>query len=282
LTDLAQTEMLSIISRERIIDCFPSDQRTNHTFEQCVKAAKSLGAVHLLSGSFYKLGDKIRIDARLQDVATGNVVQGFKVIGKDPFTLVDSLTQKIASSLNISSSLSENVQVANFTSSSTEAFRYYQSGLEKMQAELYDEAIADFEHALSIDSTFALPYMRIGMCHVFDGRQQQGTPYFEKAREFEAKLPVRDRHLLEGYAQIWLDREFGKASNTFESFVQRYPDDKEGRSIYAALISNLMKDTTTALAHLDTVLEQDPTYQFALSQRAAIYERHLRLDEAID
>ncbi|MEE8577552.1 MAG: serine/threonine-protein kinase, partial [candidate division Zixibacteria bacterium] len=92
LTDLTQAEAITIISRERIIDCFPDRKQENHTFDECVEAARSLGAVNLLSGAFYKLGDKIRIDARLQDVASGNIIFGEKVVGDDPFTLVDSLT----------------------------------------------------------------------------------------------------------------------------------------------------------------------------------------------
>ncbi|RKX27898.1 MAG: hypothetical protein DRP47_05765, partial [Candidatus Zixiibacteriota bacterium] len=66
-----------------------------------LEAARSLGAANVLSGSFYKLGDKIRIDARLEDIASGKIVLGEKVVGDDPFALVDSLTTKMAASLNI-------------------------------------------------------------------------------------------------------------------------------------------------------------------------------------
>ncbi|UCD63263.1 MAG: protein kinase [Candidatus Zixiibacteriota bacterium] len=281
LTDLAQSEAITIISRERIIDCFPEDKKTRHTFDECVEAAGSLGAVNLLSGAFYKLGDKIRIDARLQDVATGNVIAGEKVVGDDPFTLVDSLTAKIAASLNLAGSLKEDRNVATYTSSSPEAFQHYRRGVDKMYLELYDEAIDAFNQALAIDSTFALPYMRIGMCHIFQGKQQEGADYIAKARQYQSKLPARDQSLMEVYADIWLDQEFDDAFIKMASFVKRYPDDKEAHAIYSMLVNVFTGDTTKAFAHLDTALLIDPGYQLALSQYAALCEANEQYDRAI-
>lgn len=160
---MAQNDVLHIISRERIIDCFPLAKRTSHTYDECVKVAQELGAVNLLSGSFYKLGDKIRIDARLEDASTGNVIKGIKVIGEDPFMLVDSLTQKIAVLLNISDELAGNKNVTTFVSSSPEAYQHYLKGMDYFSLALYEEAIDELEEAIKIDSTFALSYMRIGM-----------------------------------------------------------------------------------------------------------------------
>ncbi|HEX2897413.1 MAG TPA: hypothetical protein VHP63_05110, partial [candidate division Zixibacteria bacterium] len=131
LTDLAQTPSLKVISHERILDCFP-DRKASHSHEECVKAANTLGASKLLSGTFYKLGDQIRIDARLEDVATGNIILTEKVIGTDAFSLVDSLTSKLALSLNIRDMEKMNT-VSMFTSSSEEAYKHYLRGMEQFQ-----------------------------------------------------------------------------------------------------------------------------------------------------
>ncbi len=282
LTDLAQSQVFKLISRERIIDCFPAHKRTNHTFQECVDAAATLGATSILSGSFYKLGNKIRIDARLQDVATGNIQAGLKVVGTDPFTLVDSLTNKVARALNIEQGEQPEVDVANYTSSSPEAFKHYRAGMDLMNAQRFDEAIEEFQHAVTFDSTFALPYMRIGMSYVFDGRLQEGAKYFAQALEHEAKLPIRDRHLLDVYADTWLKREFDNAFTKLESFVSRYSDDKEGHTIFALFLHELKNDTTRAFEHLDKALALDPAYQLALSAYATAYERRGNIDKAIE
>ena len=44
-----------------------------------------------------------------------------------------------------------------------QAYKQYILGLEKFDLSLYEESIDYFKKAIEIDSTFALPYMRIGM-----------------------------------------------------------------------------------------------------------------------
>ncbi|HEX2896838.1 MAG TPA: tetratricopeptide repeat protein, partial [candidate division Zixibacteria bacterium] len=100
--------------------------------------------------------------------------------------------------------------------------------------------------------------LRLGMSYVFDGRMQQGLPYFRKAKQYEGKLPPRDRDLLDVYSDIWLEREFDRAFTKLEMFVRNYPDDKEGRSIFGILIFQFQRDTTKAYAQLDSALMIDP------------------------
>ena len=114
LTGLAQNGANNIISRNRVLDCLedkitPDAGLPSH--QACINAAKSLGASTALSGSFYKLGDKIRIDARLEEIETGKIMLVEKVVGEDPFVLVDSLTNKIAQSLNIQLALADRKDV---------------------------------------------------------------------------------------------------------------------------------------------------------------------------
>ncbi len=271
LTDLAQSKALHVISRERLLDYFSSGRNNVHSHEEFVKAAKSLGAVRLLSGSFYKLGEKMRIDARLEDVATGQIVLAEKVVGDDPFGLVDSLTHKITVSMHVTDQGGSDRSVATYVSSSPEAFKLYQQGMTKMGAELYDEAIDLFQQALQIDSSFALATMRIAMCNVFRGRPQAGARYFALARQHESNLPAKEQSLLDIYANLWLDVQYDNAFIKMEDYVRKYPDDKEAHTVYGLLIMGFQGDSTKAFAQLDTALALDPTYQLALSQYSRMY-----------
>lgn len=282
LTDLAQSEAINLISLERILDCFTDDKKTSHTYEQCRNAAKSIGAVSILSGSFYKMGDKTRIDARLEDIATGNIIFAEKVVGDDPFSLVDSLTAKIVASLNLESTMGGNQSVSTFTSSSPVAYRLYREGMELFRKQLLQESIDKFNEALKIDSTFALPYMRIGMSYVFLGRPQQGVSYFGQANKYSEKLPVRDKTLLDIYSDVWVNQQWSDAYAKMKAFVENYPDDKEVRTIYALLLNVFAQDTTAAFANLDTALLFDPTYQFALSEYSDMLRQAGSLDRAME
>ncbi len=273
LTGLAQDKAVNLISRQRLVDEIggePSKAGKSIPHEEWLSAAKDLGASKVLSGTYYKMGNKIRIDARLEDITSGKVLLGEKVVGDDPFSLVDSLTDKIAVSLNLQREGGEQ-SVASITSSSPEAYKIYLQGMDKFGIELYDEAIAEFQKAVKIDSTFALPYMRIGMSYAFKGRQQEAADYFAKAKRYENKLPVHERTLLDIYADIWLNRKFNDAFAKMEAMVKTYPDDLEARCIYAVLINEFTHDTTKAFAQLDTIMQANPRYELMLAYRSQAY-----------
>jgi len=285
LTDLSQSQAINLISRQRVLDYLHREKKSeadSYTHAEILNAARALGAVNLLSGSLYKLGDNIRIDARLEEVATGKIILGEKVVGKDAFALVDSLTEKIADGLNISELASSTVSVSELISSSPEAYRLYHEGVEKLDLELYEEAIDKFNRALEIDPRFALAYMRIGMANVFRGRQQEGAKYFALAQEYKSRLPLRERSLLDIYSGFWLEQRLDESFVRLETFINHYPDDKEGRTFYAVVFVAFTQDTASAFAHLDTVLEIDPQYQLALSFYSQVYQQYGNLEKAIE
>jgi tetratricopeptide (TPR) repeat protein len=124
--------------------------------------------------------------------------------------------------------------------------------------------------------------MRIGMTRAFQGRPQEGARYFALAQEHKSRLPLRDRSLLDIYSGFWLELKFNDAIVRLGSFVDHYPDDKEARSIYALVLFQLSRDSVAAFAHLDTVLQSDPTCQLALSIYAQIFEHEDQTDKAIE
>jgi len=285
MTDLAQGGTLNLISRSRVLDCLDEKDRSetgSPSHQACMKAAKSIGATRVLSGSYIKLGDQIRIDARVEDVETGQIILGEKAVGDNPIALVDSLTRKIAQALNLEGVINNDKQVADITSSSPEAYREYILGMEKFGQFRFDEANEYFERAIEIDSTFALPYMRIGMGYAMRARGQMSVPYLQLAKKYENKLPIKDKRLLDIYTDIWMNNKFDDAIVKTQSFIENYPDDKEVRGFYALLLNVLKRDPEAALKQLDTVLMLDPQYMLAFSWYVDIYRSMRNYDKAIE
>lgn len=325
MTDLVQSDAISIVSTQRIMDFLKKDNNLSgnegdmianaiqdaigksldgvpiakdaiknvksqmrgmghvvFSHSDKINAARSLGAANVLSGSFYKMGDKIRIDARLEDIATGKIVFAEKVVGDDPFTMVDSLTNKIASSLNIQEIMNKTTSVASMITDSPEAYKLYHEGMKLFFLSLNDEAIDKFQKAIEIDHTFAMAYMRVGMCHVFEGRGQQGSAQFAIAQEYKNKLPIRERSKLELYSDVWLVQDYDAAFKKLATYVDHYPDDKEIRTIYAMTLQQFNQDIPACFAHLDTVLAVDPGYQFALSFYSQVYRSLKQYDLALE
>ncbi len=283
LTDLSESQDVNILSRDRVVDYLKGDRETtdeNFTQPDLIKAAQKLGARHALSGAFYRVSDSYRIDARLEDVASGRIIFTEKVVGDNLFAMVDSLTDKIAHSLNLDTDPTHARSVTTYTSSSPEAYRKYSRAMQEFEKELFDDAIVDFKQAIALDSTFALPYMRIGMAHVFQSRPQEGAKWFRMARKYQDRLPNWEANLLDIYADLWLDRKFDEAFIKMQMLVKNHPDDKETRAIYGLMIQGFTGDTAAAVAQYDTALQLDPQYLLALTTESRIYARQNDQDRA--
>jgi serine/threonine protein kinase/tetratricopeptide (TPR) repeat protein/TolB-like protein len=281
LTDLVQNRSVRVISRQRLLDAIETNGGTPND-EELRRAAVDLGAVNLLTGTYFKLGDQVRIDARVEEIGSGKILLAEKVVGADPFKLVDSLSQKVRAALNIESPGSSSAGVAQVTSSSPEAYKHYLAGMQTFGRSEYDSSIVEFEQALQIDSTLALAYMRIGMAYTFSGKQQKGARYFARARQYQDRLPVRERSMVDVYANIWLDLQIGDAATKLKQMAANYPDDKEIRTIYGVFLAQLDRDTTAGFAQFDTALQLDPTYTFALEVYGQIYGMFQQYDRALE
>ncbi|MBN4076357.1 tetratricopeptide repeat protein, partial [Gemmatimonas aurantiaca] len=287
LTDLTETGALSVLSRERIFELFRREgiagENSDGTYsrQQMRDACKTLGASSIISGSFFKIGDKIRIDARMEHVADGKTLWSQKVVGEDLFSLVDSLTDKVAVALNITDIMPSRGNVSEVMTFSPEAYRLYHEGMKQFRLELYEEARSSFKEALEIDSTFALPNMRIGMSYSFANKRVEAAKYFKRASAFKSKLPVRERSLLDAYLDVFLRQQFASGFAKIEAFVANYPDDKEVRTVFGLLENVANGDTAAAFEQYRIVLDQDPGFQFALAQSINLLQQNDRYEEAI-
>ncbi len=171
--------------------------------------------------------------------------------------------------------------VSSFVTSNREAYKEYVKGLEKFDKGLYDESIENFEDAIEIDSNFALPYMRIGMVHTFQGRPQQGKKYLALAEERSENLPIKERMLIDIYADLWLYTKIDDAYVKIKSYVKNYPDDWEGRFFYAVFLYQLGENYDAALAQIDTMLMINPRDRWGLSLAASIHAQQGEFEEAV-
>ena len=63
--------------------------------------ARHAGAGAVLAGSLFKSGSDIRVDVQVEDVETGRVVAAGSEQGPDVFALVDALTARIRTALDV-------------------------------------------------------------------------------------------------------------------------------------------------------------------------------------
>lgn len=106
ISDLDKVSMLDVVERARLEEILKEQKLNNSAkFDQetATKIGKLLGAEHIMTGSFFELMGRLRIDSRLIDVETGRIIKSEGVDGPTGtfFDLEKSLVTKMVSGFEV-------------------------------------------------------------------------------------------------------------------------------------------------------------------------------------
>ncbi len=259
VTGLAQTPGLDVVSSQRVDEILKqmgvSDLAALED-SRVLEVGRRAGAGALVSGSVFKSGADVRIDAQVHDVASGRVLGAHSVRGADVFALADDLTSRIRGSLHVTGDAGAK-GIAEMTSSSPEAFRLYTEGVTAHGNLRYSDAVASFEQAVALDPGFASAYYELARIARRTGQRQRYDALAGKVREHFDRLPERKRLLLEGLQA----RDAGrpeKALDTFTALIARYPDEEAAHSQIVNMYESELADTPKALAAAEAAVTSLP------------------------
>jgi len=138
-TNLSRYEGIEVVSRQRLFDLLKQiGKQDTESIDKNVatELANRAGVRTMLLGSIIKIGDKIRITSHLTNIQDGAIIGSEQVEGskiEDIFDMVDELTEKVGNKLGISIEESgQRFKIADATTSSFEAYKYYQKGLDAL------------------------------------------------------------------------------------------------------------------------------------------------------
>jgi tetratricopeptide (TPR) repeat protein len=279
ITDLSESGHLQVVSGQRLYDIlklFGREGQKQVDRETARQIADTAGANIILQGSILQVEPYYVLTANLVDVRTGNVLAAQHVTGDahdDIFVLVDRLTAKIKLDLALpaAAETEPDRQVAEVTTHSPDAYRYYLQGIELLQKYYHREAAENFHAAVALDSTFAMAFYYLAELedgHLID----QAMLYINHAGQKERHL-IRSRH-----AVFAGDAE--RAIAELQDLIKRYPDEKTAH-YRLGLLYDARGDYAQAVGYLETALTIDPMYQQAINRLAYTYDRMGRYEDAI-
>ena len=165
MTDLSESQYLQVVSSQRLYDLsklLGQDKFTGLDEGAAFNIAEKAGARWMLTGNILQTEPAYIITSQLIDVSSGNIISTQKMTGDSGmtvFSLADSLSARIRNDLPPpikTATVEPNRLVADLTTHSQEAFRYYLEGTDYYYRAYYAEAVRSFEKALEYDSTFAM------------------------------------------------------------------------------------------------------------------------------
>ena len=279
ITDLSESEYLQVVSGQRWQDAsrlLETEADPVSGRSSPLEIARRVSARWLLTGEVSETHEVIHIKSQLIDVGTGVVTAAQEILGNkgdSVFALVDKLTQEVRADLSIPDELSVEVNrpVAEVTTKSREAYRYYLEGLEYTTRYYNREAIGAFEQAVSFDSTFAMAYYQLSVL--------KDQKLIARAMELSQHATWLEQHYIRAF-----DAEVGgrdaEMKEQLQQIITRFPDEKE---VYFKLGQYYWRQIRldSARAYLERAVEIDPMYRAAFNQLMYVFDEAGQFDRAI-
>ena len=170
-----------------------------------------LGVEHILEGSVRKSGDKIRITAQLIKVSDGfhmwSETYDEDYTADNLFDIQDDISKKILKELKIKLSIKDENIKTNVLTSNTEAYDAYLKGkrlLINRKPKEIEEAIKQFQLAITLDDTFAMAYGQLATSywHLFNYGNIERETAFNNMRKNIDKAMMLNTNLGYAYAAL--------------------------------------------------------------------------------
>jgi tetratricopeptide (TPR) repeat protein len=251
-TDLARVEGLAVLSNSRLIELMPAGHDSAAGYAE---AARRAGASELLEGQLVALKhDTLELAMRRVELRTGIVKDAYRVRAVDRYALVDSMTESIARSFRLRT---PNGSIADATTNSPVAYRFYDEGLlAYFQGDL--KAAQRFMNAaLGEDSSFAMAaywVVKIGK-DVWDPvRRQDVSALRPLALRLAARAPERERLMIT--ADLLTEDQEPRAIAVAESLTARYQRDPRAFGVLGHVYW-MSGDWPKAVGALERAIELD-------------------------
>jgi serine/threonine-protein kinase len=173
LADAVTTEL----ARLRSLVVRPSSMIAKYQDRQVdpLEAGREMSVSAVLSANFLRAGEKLRVNAQLLDVASGNLLWSDRIDASaaDIIALQDTIAQRIVQGLSVELGSDEEIGLASRATSNPEAYEEYLRGRDALGRYIYhtlanedvEEAIQHFERAIELDEDFALAHCALGGCY---------------------------------------------------------------------------------------------------------------------
>ncbi|HEX9941197.1 MAG TPA: protein kinase [Thermoanaerobaculia bacterium] len=261
VTDLSQSSRLDVLGTDRLYQILAdlgalSNRPTS--FDLVQKVAQRAAVQQVILGSYAQVGGNVRISFQIEDAATGRILGSDRIQGRGDeqlLLLVDELIAAVHRHLEIETPAAAPARVQEVTTSSAEALRLFTEARNLHYKGKESEAILLLEKAVTLDPTFALALADLAALHSNLGHGGLAESYTRRAVEQAERLPLNQRHLIQGryYERRWAT--YSRAIAAFQEAVRLYPDEDRARTSLAA-IASFLERYASALKEYETLLSE--------------------------
>ena len=156
-TELGHIPEFTLVERTRLNDALKEiklGQSAAVDPATAQRMGRILGADSIVVGSFQKVQDVLRIQARIIEVETGQVRAPARVEGKDILRLQVDIATKLVEEMKGSLAQAEKQRLETLPSKNLDALRALSDGAYFLRNDLTQDALKEFDRAISLDPGF--------------------------------------------------------------------------------------------------------------------------------
>jgi tetratricopeptide (TPR) repeat protein/predicted Ser/Thr protein kinase len=275
ITDLSESEYVQVVSSQRLYDILKlqgkeGQKKIDRTV--ATRVGEKANAKWMLLGSILNMEPEIILTAQLIEVETGNAVASQRIEGQPGeriFPLVDKLTVEIKNDLSLpEDAIGEpDKSVADVTTNSLEAYRFYLEGVENGYKHYNKEAREQLRLAIQHDSTFAMAYYRLSSLEQRPLRDSLTA----KAVKYASKASKKEQIIIHSW-DLNEQGEFSQAIEYVKMNLPKYPEEKEFYFIIAYLYNSKLDRPYDAIPYFEKALEVDPMFTAVYNDLAYMYQ----------
>jgi len=275
ITDLSESQYMRVVSRQRLYDILTllgkeDLKKVDKTVAS--EVARKAGVKWILTGDILQAEPNIVLTSDVSEAATGKILATQRITGEtgeDLFSVVDKLSAQIKEDLSLPEQAKKELDraVADVTTHSPEAYRFYLEGLDYYNKVYFTEAEKSFEKALEIDSTFAMAYSRLALLK--SGSEQKKL--IAKAAEYSDKVSQKEKY----YIKVLEADAFGNVAQCLKELrklTERYPEEKEA-FLWLGIDYYELRQFDEAVRYLNRAIKIDPLFKLAYNMLAYTYDQ---------
>jgi serine/threonine protein kinase/tetratricopeptide (TPR) repeat protein len=290
ITSLERQSKLYVATWERMLDLLEQMGKKNVEvidrqlgFELCRKE----GIKTIVLGSYIKAGETFATDVKVLDVDTKKLLRSSSSKGEGISSIInkqiDELTKEISAGMGLAGKNVESAEmpIADVTTRSMEAYRYYMEGKENLRKFYFDDARIAFEKAVALDPDFAMAYYSLAFANYNLENIEASNAAIKRAKALSLKTTEKERLYIEA-DYVWIvEKDSTKSDRILQEIVEKYPKEK-GAFVTLGISYSSRGTFDKAIVDLNKALELDPNYGEAHNELGYAYLRMGDYSKAVE
>jgi len=275
ITGLSESQYLNVVSSQRLYDILKLlGKEGTKVIDKNVasQVATKAQARWMLLGSILQVEPEVILTSQLVEVESGKVLASQRITGEPGekvFSMVDKLTVEVKKDLSLPAQAQkeETPKVADVTTHSPEAYRYYLEGLDYHYKVYTEEAEKSYRKALEFDSTFAMAYYQLSRVIT---RASEYKKMIAKAVKYSDRVSQKEKLYIQAL-EAYISGNYTQAIKELQKIVERYPEEKEAFSEIGWIYYNILRQFEEAVRYYNKAIEIDPLFKWVYNMLAYTY-----------